>query len=94
MLILRSSGTTWRSYVTMTDEEVWRAINELAEAVEEQNERLRTRNAVLAVLAMNHESQHRERRNEEPPTSYSYTWSRFAADVQDALTTLEEDLDK
>lgn len=77
----------------MTDETAL-AIQELTEAVEQHNEQLQIQNAILAVNAMNAESRHREKRNNEPPTSYSYTWTRFAADLADALHTFEEDLDE
>lgn len=78
----------------MTDEDVWMAIERLADAQERQNELLERRNAILAVLAMNHEHQYRQQARNEEPTSYSYTWTRFAADMQDALHTFEEDLDR
>lgn len=78
----------------MTDEEVLWKLDELREAVEEQNEQLRTTNALLAVFVMNHESQFRRERNNVEPTNYSYNWSRFVTDVADALHTLEEDLDQ
>lgn len=54
---------------------------------------LRMTNAILAVLARNMESQHRRAAREEPPTSYSYDWTRFGSDVADALLTLEEEVD-
>lgn len=57
-------------------------------------EQLELTNAILAVIAMNHETQFRRERNNEPPTNYSYTWRRFATDVSDALHTFEEDLDR
>lgn len=77
----------------MTDEEVWRAIENLTEAIEEQNRQMRIQNAVLAVSAVNAESRDREKRRDEPPTTYNYSWSRFGADFEDALWTLEEEYD-
>lgn len=62
-----------------------------ANAVAEQ---LETMNAILAVLARNHESMFRRERNNEPPTSYSYNWSRFGSDLADAIHTFEEELDR
>lgn len=78
----------------MTSEELLWKLDELREAVEEQNEQLRLQNAILAVQTRNQESMFRRERNNEPPTSYSYTWTRFGADLADALHTFEEDLDK
>ena len=77
----------------MTDETTL-AIQELTEAVEQHNEQMRLQNAVLATFVMNHENQYRKRRRDEPPTNYSYTWRGFAGDLQDALHTFEEDIER
>lgn len=79
----------------MTNEEVWRAIEQLTEAVEQQNDELRLRNALLAVQVLNAERAHREQMMYETGReSNSYHWSRFASDVADALHTLENDIDQ
>lgn len=62
-----------------------------AEAVAEQ---LRLTNAIFAVMTRNAEAMFRRERNNEEPTSYSYTWTRFRADLEDALHTFEEELDR
>ncbi len=70
------------------DEEQKHLIRENAVARE-----LRITNAILAVFARNAESEYRRSAREEPPTSYSYSWSRFGTDVADAMLTLEEEVE-
>jgi hypothetical protein len=71
------------------------AIEQLAEAVEEQNQQMKVQNAILGVLAMNFERQHRENWELEfGDERKGYSWRRFGTDVSDALFTLEEELDR
>jgi hypothetical protein len=71
------------------------AIERLADAQEEQNELLERQNAILGVLAMNFERQHRENWELEfGDERKSYSWARLGYDVEDALFTLEEELDR
>lgn len=75
----------------MPDEELWWELQDLTEALEEHNQQMQVQNAILAVLAMNFERQHRENWELEfGDERKSYTWTRFGTDVRDALLTLEE----
>jgi hypothetical protein len=77
----------------MSDEAL--AIEDLTAAVQEQTQQIRVQNALLAVMAMNFERQHRENWELEfGDERKGYTWTRLAADIEDALYTFEEDLDR
>jgi hypothetical protein len=77
----------------MTSEEVL-AMQKLTEAVEQHTEELRLQNAILAVQTMNEEKRYRQQANHEEPTSYSYTDKRFAGDLDGAIHTFEEELER
>jgi len=77
----------------MSDEAL--RIEDLTRAVQEQTQQIRFQNSLLAVMAMNFERQHREYWELEfGDERKAYTWTRLAADIEDALHTFEEDLEQ